>query len=75
MLIFFLVNLVGVRKASVFDHDEVHPDSLVYYSGYCLQIFLPICPSYQRGWVKTIVVLSSGTTHDLGTQCCALNKI
>jgi len=37
--------LVGVWKASVFDHDEVHPDSLVCYSGYCLRISLPIYPS------------------------------
>ena len=37
----------------MFDHDEVHPDSLVCYSGYCLRKSFPIYSSYQRGWVKT----------------------
>ena len=52
-IISFLVNSVGVWKASVFDHDEVHPDSLVCYSGYCLRKSFPIYSSYQRGWVET----------------------
>ena len=52
-IISFLVNSVEVWKASVFDHDEVHPDSLVCYSGYCLQKSFPIYSSYQRGWVET----------------------
>jgi len=55
-VISFLVNSVRIWKASVFNHDEIHPDSLVCYSGYCLRISFPIYLSYQRGWVETTVM-------------------
>ena len=35
------------------ESNEVHPDSLVCYSGYCLRKSFRKYPSYQRGWVET----------------------